>query len=80
MSLRNWRLRRIVGLSFLWVLLLVAASVARVCQVFREVRNANPAGDWYVAVHFPGIGLLLLGPPLAVTAVWWWLRRSRPAS
>jgi hypothetical protein len=60
----------IVQLIVLWRPLTRAIAAVR----------ANPGGDIHlIAPHVPGGSLVLLVPPFALAALWWWMRRSRPA-
>ena len=75
MSLADWRARRVVALSILWVCILIGWGVVRGIVYGRQI--AGNAANTYIIVHTPGGGWLLGGPPLVLLATWWWLRRSR---
>ena len=80
MSFRDWRTRRIVGLTLAWILG-VFAWVATVSTLrAREEERKHPDATVFVSVHVPGGLSLLFGPPLLLVAAWLSSRRSRPAS
>ena len=80
MALRDWRLRRVLGLSVLWIAMVLVALVARSIAFARRYQP-QPSNDFYVVfLHMPGGLWTLLGPPLLLVLAWLVLRRSRPAS
>ena len=80
MALRDWRGRRILGVSLLWALAVFAWVLIKAEPIRREMERENPGAENYAIVHLPFGSLALFGPPLILLATWWWLRRSRPAS
>ena len=80
MALRDWRLRTVLGLSVLWIAIVLSALVARSIAFARQYQP-QPSDDFYVALlHLPGGLWTLLGPPLLLIVAWLAVRRSRPAS
>jgi hypothetical protein len=80
MSLRDWRTRRIFGLSLVWMLGLFAWLAIVAALRTRQLERDHPAEAIYMSVRLPGGGWTLLGPPVILVAAWLWSRRSRPAS
>ena len=80
MALRNWRFRRVVALSLLWMLVVLGVRIAQSVAFARQVQP-QPSGDFYVVfLHLPGGLWSLLGPPVLLGMAWIAMRRSRPAS
>jgi hypothetical protein len=81
MAIRDWRPRWILTLSLVWVLGVIAASVARAALWARSVAPPVSNDEIYVVVRLWGGGWALLGPPLLLTLIWLFARRgARPAS
>ena len=80
MALRDWRLRRLVGLSFLWLLIFAAGVATYTDLQIRKLEREYPGRPAYFVANVPAVPYLILGPPLLLFAAWAWARRSRPAS
>ena len=80
MALRDWRLRRVVGLSFLWLLAFAAAVATYTALEIRRLERKYPDRPIHFTANVPGAAYIILGPPLLLLVVWAWTRRSRPAS
>jgi len=71
MALRNWRLRRVLALSVLWIVVAIGVRVARSIAFARQAQARQPGSDFYVVlVHLPGGLWTLLGPPVLLLMVW----------
>ena len=80
MALRNWQLGRVLGLSALWIALVLMVLVER-SLAFARRSQPQLTDDFYVVLlHVPGGLWTLFGPPMALILAWLVLRRSRPAS
>jgi len=80
MALRNWRFRRVVALSLLWILVLLGIRLEQSIAFARRVQPQR-SGDFYVVfLHLPGGLWSLLGPPILLMMAWIGMRRSRPAT
>jgi hypothetical protein len=79
MALRNWRFRRILALSLLWILIVLGIFLQRTIAIARQYPPQSD--DVYVVVLQLRGGLwILLGPPALLVAAWIAVRRSRPHS
>lgn len=77
--MRMWSVRRIVLTGVAWIIVVQLIVLWRPLMVTIAAARANPGGDVQIIVpHVPGGVLILWGPPLALAALWWWMRRSRP--
>ena len=80
MALRDWRLRRVVGISILWLLFLVGFTVARAVVLAHQLEREAPEAPVHIVVgHGPGALWAVLAPPLMLLIAWRWARASRPA-
>lgn len=79
MSLSDWGGRRVVGVSLVWIILVLAWAGTRAFIHARQViaHNGGAGKDLYIIVHVPGGGLFLFLPALLLIAAWRWQRRSR---
>ncbi len=74
MSIRTWRFRRVLGIAFLWVLLLLVTSIGR--AVVRARDGAPPSTDeLYVVIRLLGGPWLFFGPPALILVAWLVARR-----
>jgi hypothetical protein len=82
MSLREWRLRRVIALGVIWMLVVLAVLAAGTTLRAREYYREHPADQdvYFVMMHLPGGLWTLFGPPVLLTVAWLVMRRSRPAS
>jgi len=75
----QWSGRRVAVTALTWVLLVVGVSVVRVFAALDAYpREPGTEDVYYIVNDLPGWLVLALGPPLALVAVWIWLRRSPP--
>jgi hypothetical protein len=80
MALRDWRFRRVLGLSVLWMAIVLIILLERSIAFARQSQPL-PTDDFYVVLlHLPGGLWTVLGPPVLLTGAWLTVRRSRPAS
>jgi uncharacterized membrane protein len=83
LDIRGWSFGRVVLASVLWMLLVVvlvngSMLAMMAIQMWRDSRRAEPAGIGAVTFR---IGdwwgwAVLLGPPIAFGATWYFLRRT----
>jgi hypothetical protein len=81
MSFRDWHGRRIIGLGLLWVLALLGIAIGRTVIRARQYQGGHPPDDaYYIISRPPGGAWAVVGPPILLVAIWFFLRRSQSAS
>jgi hypothetical protein len=79
MAFRDWRARRVIGLCLIWPLLVTAWFVIQGRAHARDFTRGSPNVEVIAAGTVPLSPWLWFGPSIALLAVWWIARRSRPA-
>ena len=79
LDIRNWSFARVLLVSVAWILLTLAMVAAFLfIQLYRLSQSTGSAGTGAVSFGINTLlaPLVLFGPPIGLTVIWLFLRRS----
>jgi hypothetical protein len=81
LDLRNWSFARVLLASAVWILLNVGLAAAYLAYLYTQFRRqSQSSGSGGIGAVSFGIGpfavLVPFGPPIVLTVIWLFLRRS----